>query len=451
MELCDEVNGWKKKFEGVEAEIKGVRSTPAFLVAGRLQEPDRKSIDRMSFVELKEKTFENREEIDYLQSSIVCGQSVNLEIINELNERMDDAVYTIAQLKLGGGKKFTTKIGALSTTLAHSGLGGLLGLKPDAINNKPNLDGTPAEAEPPKKSPMGGLFGGAPVKSKKDTEVDASNKGSGKSVAIKKEPFSWGKKKTIDGDSDAAKKEKKPSAFLDFFKPKLKPGQEGEGGGQDADIPAKGLAALFVKKAAKKTDADKTDNGGDGAKTPGGIFGTFAGSKEDAGKKLGNHKELQKDPEPKTPTKPKNIFAMMATKKADLPEGESKGSMFFSALKGMGKPKTPIREVKKKNSEPENLEKYSTGDNEIVPEKDVKVSGGLLGAKKRDSDKDMGGDGTKTPADGAKTPSNGKNLFEILGKKKGDLGEGESKGKMFMAALKNIGKPRDRSTTPMKK
>jgi hypothetical protein len=81
----------------------------------------------------------------------------------------------------------------------------------------------------------------------------------------------------------------------------------------------------------------------------------------------------------------------------------------------------------------------------------VKISGGLFGAKKRDSDRHAGSDGTKTPAGGAKTPSKGKNLFDILGKKKGDLGDGESKGKMFMAALKNIGKPKDRSTTPMKK
>lgn len=367
----------------MEEEIGRIKATPAFLVAGRLQMPDRKDIDRMSFVELKEKTFENREEIDYLQSSIVCGQSVNLEIINELNERMDDAIYTIAQLKLGGGKKFTTKIGALSTTLAQSGLGGLLGLKPDAINNKPNLDGTPNQAEPPKKSPMGGLFGGGGLgsggksqkdtevdasnkkspmgglfggagsgKSKKDTEVDASNKGSGKSVAPKKEPFAWGKKKTQDGDAEAVKTEKKSSAFLNLFKPKPKPGQEGEDGGQGADIPAKGLAALFVKKAAKKTDADKTDNGGDGAKTPSGIFGMFAGSKQDAEKQLGEPNEPPKNPEPKTPTKPKNIFAMMASKKTDLPEGESKGNMFLNALKGIGKPKTPPPEVKKKDADP---------------------------------------------------------------------------------------------------
>jgi hypothetical protein len=204
-----------------------------------------------------------------------------------------------------------------------------------------------------KKSPMGGLFGGAGSgESKKDTEVDASNKGSGKSVAPKKEPFAWGKKKTQDGDADAVKTEKKPSAFLSFFKPKLKPGQEGEDGGQGADIPAKGLAALFVKKAAKKSDADKTDNGGDGAKTPGGIFGTFAGSKQDAEKQLGEPKEPPNEEEPKTPTKPKNIFAMMASKKTDLPEGESKGKMFLSALKGLGKPKTPPPEVKKKDADP---------------------------------------------------------------------------------------------------
>jgi hypothetical protein len=39
------------------------------------------------------------------------------------------------------------------------------------------------------------------------------------------------------------------------------------------------------------------------------------------------------------------------------------------------------------------------GETDIVPEKDVKIYGGLFGARKRDSDTHIGGDGTKTLAD----------------------------------------------------
>ena len=81
----------------------------------------------------------------------------------------------------------------------------------------------------------------------------------------------------------------------------------------------------------------------------------------------------------------------------------------------------------------------------------VKVSGGLFEARKIDSDTEMSRDVTKTPADGAKTPSTGKDFYGILGKKKGDMGEEDSNSMMFIAALRQIGKLKDRSKTPNKK
>ncbi len=64
---------------------------------------------------------------------------------------------------------------------------------------------------------------------------------------------------------------------------------------------------------------------------------------------------------------------------------------------------------------------------------------------------DMGGDETETPGDGLLVSSNVKDSLEILGKKEGDLGKGDFKGVMFMAALIQIGKPRNRSKTRSKK
>jgi hypothetical protein len=49
------------------------------------------------------------------------------------------------------------------------------------------------------------------------------------------------------------------------------------------------------------------------------------------------------------------------------------------------------------------------------------------------------------------SPSKAKDFSGILGKKEGDLGKGDSKGVMFMAALIQTGKPKNRSKTPNKK
>jgi hypothetical protein len=49
------------------------------------------------------------------------------------------------------------------------------------------------------------------------------------------------------------------------------------------------------------------------------------------------------------------------------------------------------------------------------------------------------------------SPSKAKDFSGILGMKEGDLGKGDSKGVMFMAALIQTDKPKNRSKTPNKK
>ena len=67
----------------------------------------------------------------------------NMELINELNEKLDENAFTIAQLKQSGGQKFNTKIAAMSSTFAKSNIGKLLKLDkipPKGNTKKDNLN-----------------------------------------------------------------------------------------------------------------------------------------------------------------------------------------------------------------------------------------------------------------------------------------------------------------------
>ena len=132
---------------------------------------------------------------------------------------------------------------------------------------------------------------------------------------------------------------------------------------------------------------------------------------------------------------------MLGTKKGDLKDGENKGTAFFNALKGFGKPKTPKPEKNEENKsilgqkKTEHTENDENSEEEIIKEeKDIKIQ-----EKKDEEDKNGEKEGTKTPK---------KNLFSILAGKKTDLKEGETKGMMFFDALKGIGK--GKSKTPIK-
>jgi hypothetical protein len=102
-------------------------------------------------------------EVEDLQMGIIRNQEVNLDIVNDLNERLDTSAFIIAQLKLSGGKIGTTKIGGLAG--AFKGVFGALG----------GGAGKNSTAGSKKQMPLkgGGLFGGltsGAVSKRKPTE-----------------------------------------------------------------------------------------------------------------------------------------------------------------------------------------------------------------------------------------------------------------------------------------
>jgi hypothetical protein len=91
-------------------------------------------------------------EVEDLQMGIIRNQEVNLDIVNDLNERLDTSAFMIAQLKLSGGKIGVTKIGGLAG--AFKGVFGALsgnGARNSTVGSKKQM---------PKKAGLFGLTSG---------------------------------------------------------------------------------------------------------------------------------------------------------------------------------------------------------------------------------------------------------------------------------------------------
>ena len=71
----------------------------------------------------KSQTIKLGEDVEYLQERMLKNQKEHLDIINELNIKLDDCNWVIAQLRITPGKKFVTKMGGLAETFKQSKMG----------------------------------------------------------------------------------------------------------------------------------------------------------------------------------------------------------------------------------------------------------------------------------------------------------------------------------------
>lgn len=135
-EMEEEILVLLQDVNNLNDDLKKIRSEEKFLQSQNVN---------LDEGQLRKKVIVLEREITELQEKVVKDQGSNLEIINELNEKLDENAFTIAQLKQSGGKKFATKIGAMSSTFKNSSIGKLLKL--DKVQPKPKNEGTNDEEE----------------------------------------------------------------------------------------------------------------------------------------------------------------------------------------------------------------------------------------------------------------------------------------------------------------
>jgi hypothetical protein len=152
-----------------------------------------------------------------LQIAMVQSQGVNLDIINDLNTKLDENAYTMAQLKLGGGSVGKTKIGAIGKSFANSSIGKLLKLdkKDDkGAGGKPGglfggggkaksvvVAKTKEEKKENVKKGLGALFGMGSTKGSRSATPIKSTKG-GKSTGKTKKSVTIAESEILDDEMD---------------------------------------------------------------------------------------------------------------------------------------------------------------------------------------------------------------------------------------------------------